>query len=454
MINQKVLKQIERIKTKLYLAQEKDQDFEVFAADSHEYVVGQVVENNDILKFEKDYEISLPECYKAFLLNVGNGGKTSEKSAAGPGYGIFTLGKNIAEFVYSNPKKFLKQDCRIHPKMSDDFWKELNKKIDENISDEEFEYELGKIFSGILPIGTEGCTYYYGLVLNGEFKGRVVNIDIDRRKPYFAFETNFLDWYERWLDEITEGTEGFDADLFNYTLGGAVSHILDVYAVVNDKETKLECLTAILRKKNIDSKILNIFEKEYHSNENGIQKKSLQILAKFDYNRAFPYLADFAKKDLLTVFQFVFWYAKNRSLDWLEFVKTNIEKVNDEETFRFCTYLLKEMKIDYGDIIVPFAAKKDENIRRQTYYSLGLLENKSKYIDAFIIGLNDDSNKVVHSVLQALDGVDDDKLLVHYKSIAEKFPTEQDYILINLNHRLKAFGLTNETIKKNINSFL
>ena len=106
------------------------------------------------------------------------------------------------------------------------------------------------------------------------------------------------------------------------------------------------------------------------------------------------------------------------------------------------------MNFDYGSIIVLFASNKSENIRVETYYSLGQLENKSNYIDTFIQGLNDSSNRVIHSALQALVGLNDNKLLKHYKSIAERFPREKDYILVNLNHRLKPFGLTNKTIKK------
>ncbi|PBJ07290.1 SMI1/KNR4 family protein [Flavobacterium sp. ACN6] len=447
MIDQKTLSQIERIKKKLILAKDTDSDFEVFAADSHNYVVGEAVPNENILKFESDYNISLPECYKAFLMHIGNGGMSYEKSAAGPGYGIFPFGKNIAEFVYSNPENSLKQDCKIHPEMSDDFWKELNKKIDGDISDEDFEDELGEIFAGILPIGTEGCTYYYGLILNGEFKGRVVNIDVDRRKPYFAFESDFLDWYERWLDEITAENANDDNDLFNHTLGGVVTHILEVYKSADDEEIKLECLFAILKKKKIVSQTLDILEKEYKSSKDKIQKKLLQILTKFDYNRAYPYLMEFAKEDTLSVFQFVFWYAKDRSTDWLEFIQENIERINDEETFQFCTYLLKEMKLDYGVMIVPFAFNENEEIRRQLYYSLGQLENKKDYLDTFIIGLKDKSNWVVHAALQALNGIKDEKLLQYYKMIAERYPKEQDYILSNLNRNLEDFGLSSTEIK-------
>lgn len=450
MIDQIILSQIERIKKKLILAKDIDKDFKVFGADSHQYVLGETVSNDVILKFENDFNVSLPESYKAFLMHIGNGGISYENSAAGPCYGIFPFGKNVDEFVYSNPENYLKEDCILYPGLSDEFWKELTKKIeeDEDISNEDFETELGKIYSGILPISSQGCTYYYGLVLSGEYKGRIVNVDLDRQKPFFAFESNFLDWYERWLDEITSESGAEQIDLFSYTLGGAVIHILNVFSTVEGEETKLECLKGILRKQKIDSQTLDVLEKEYKSSKGEIREKLLQILVKFDYDRAYPYLVDFVKEDILSVFQFVFWYAKDRSSDWLEFIKQNTERINDEETFQFCTYLLQEMNLDYGAVILPFALNENNEIRRQLYYSLGQLENKRDYIDTFIMGLNDDANWVIHSALQALDGVEDDKLLIHYKRIAERFPKEKDYILVNLNHRLKPFGLTNKTIKK------
>lgn len=448
MIDQKTSDQVERIKKKLVIAKNTDKDLKVFGADSHEYVVGKMADIADILQFESDYDVSLPDCYKTFLLHIGNGGISYQDSAAGPGYGIFPLGKNVEEFICANPEKYLKEDCKLNPEMSDEFWKDLTKNIDENenLSDEDFNAESGKLYAGILPIGTQGCTYYYGLVLNGEFKGRIVNVDLDCQKPFFVFESNFLDWYERWLDEITSENET-ETELFNYTLGGVVSHILNVYAATDNEEIKLECIYGILKKKKIDSGEFDFLEEQYKSGSGKIKKLLLQLLVKFNYNRACPYLVDFAKEDVLSVFQFVFWYAKDKSADWKEFIKNNIDRINDEETFRFCTYLLKEMKFDYGAVIVPFVYNENEEIKKAAYYSLGQLENKSDYVDTFIVGLQDSSNRVIHSALQAVNGIKDKKLLVYYKMIAEKFPKEQDYILSNLNQNLKLFGLSTTTIK-------
>lgn len=445
------LNQIERIKRKLIIAKEADKKLKVFGAGSHKYILGKPLKPEVIQKFENEYQLDLPKAYKAFLLNIGNGGVSYQNSAAGPSYGIYALGENLNEFIYENAEAYLKEDCKIYPTMSGDFWSDLNKNIDENdeMSEEDFYLELGKIFSGLLPLGSQGCTYYHALVLNGEFKGRIVHVDSERQKPYFVFESNFLDWYERWLDEIIpEDRMAAEPSLFRYTLSGLSSYVLEVYFSAENYEAKKECLDAIVKKDQLNLEVLDVLEKEYKISSGEIQKDILQILTKFDYERAKPYLIDFAKEDLLAVFQFVFWYAKDKSTDWLEVIRSNADTINNEETFRFCTYLLKEMNFDYGEIIIPFTSNKSMNIRISAYYALGQLTNKSNYTDVFIAGLNDNSNRVIHATLQALDGVEDKKLLKHYKMIAEKFPKEKDYILANLNHRLKPYGLTNKTIKK------
>lgn len=325
----------------------------------------------------------------------------------------------------------------------------LNKKVDEkDISDEDYENELGKIYSGILPLGSQGCTYIHALVLNGEHKGRVVNIDLDQQKPKFTFELNFLDWYERWLDEVISGDLIKDTpSWFGYKMGGSEEKILKLYFSTPDNKIKIDCLEGLLNKQKLRSETMQIIEEQYKITSIDQKKVALQILTKFDYEKAQSYLIEFSEESLLNVFQFIFWYAKDKSRDWLSIIESNIEKINDEETFRFCSYLLKEMNIDYGHLIVPFTSHDNDNIRVSAYYSLSQLKNKEEYLETFIIGLNDRANRVIHTVLQALEGIKDKRLLKHYKNIAERFPKEQDYILVNLNHRLKSLGLTTTTIK-------
>ena len=66
--------QIKRIKLKLNVAKETDKYLKVFGAASHKYVINKPINEKKIIAFEKTYRVSLPDCYKTFLTQIGNGG--------------------------------------------------------------------------------------------------------------------------------------------------------------------------------------------------------------------------------------------------------------------------------------------------------------------------------------------------------------------------------------------
>ena len=443
------LSQIDRIKTKLEQAKTADKSFKVFGADSHRYVVNKPAKIDDIKSIENKYSIQIPECYKSFILQIGNGGQAHSNSAAGPFYGIYPLGNNIDELIYEDIEQYLGNECILKPGLSDNEWTSITSRIeDDKISDEEFDKELGKIYGGVLPIGSQGCTYIHGIILNGDYKGRIVNLDLDRQKPRFAFEKNFLDWYERWLDEVISGDLTIDSpSWFGYTMGGTDDELIKLYQSSTNIDEKKEALSGILNKKEISTKTLELIESKYIIEQENLAVLLLQILTKFDYSRAKTHLIKEGERNLLSVFQFIFWYEKDKASEWKEYIENNIIRINDAEAFRFCTYLIAELKIDYGYLINDFIRNDDDEIRSTVIYTLGQLKNKEKYLDTFILGLSDSSNKVIHSSLQALSGVKNKKLLKYYKIIAQKFPVEKDYILSNLNHRLKEFNLSPSKIK-------
>jgi len=431
-------------------AKRADGNLKVFGASRHQYHLNQPVSEKEVLAFEKKYDVQLPLCYKAFLTEVGNGGNSFAHSAAGPFYGIYPLGENVDELIYENTEKYLKQDCVLYPKMTQSYWKELTRQVEENeaISDEDFEKELGKIYGGILPIGSQGCTYIHGIVLNGPYKGRIVNLDIDRQKPHFAFENNFLDWYERWLDEVISGELIRDSpSWFGYVKGGSEEKLLAAYVSSKDADNKQDNLAGLLNKPVLKDGTLDQIE-EWINEDRENKITFLQMLCKSSYERAKPYLLALVDTDLRSVFQVIHGYAKEKSHEWLPMIERSIHRVSDMETFRFCTYILYNTDVDYGAMLLPFTQSANEKIRSHAFYSIGRLPNKKRYLPAFIEGLNDSSNQVIHSTLQALSGVKDDRLLEHFKKIAEKFPVEQDYILSNLNHRLAEYGLDNQSILK------
>ena len=446
-------KQIQRIKNKLLEAKRADNKLKVFGAKSHKYYLNPPATPFEVSEFERKFSIELPECYTAFITQVGNGGTGHADSAAGPFYGIYPVGKNTDELIYDNTEKYLKNDCMIYPKMTDEYWESLTKNIRDNddISDEDYEKEIGKIYAGILPIGSQGCTYLHGIVLNGQHKGRIVNLDVDYQKPKFAFEKNFLDWYERWLDEVISGELIKETpSWFGYCKGGTEEELWTAYISSTDLDEKKDCFFGLLNKNKLKEETLNQIEKLIDTDTDH-KNILIQLICKSDYGKAKKHLIGLIETDLLSIFQSVYWYAKDKSAEWLEVIGSNIQRIEDSETFRFCTYLLTETKEDFGKLILPFTKNSNKDIRITAFYTLGKLKNKKSYMDTFIEGLHDHSNRVVHTTLQALSGVKAGRLLEHYKILAEKFPVEQDYILVNLNHRLAEYGLTNQTIlNKNV----
>ncbi|MCP4156134.1 MAG: SMI1/KNR4 family protein, partial [bacterium] len=113
----KYQQQIEGIKKKLLSAKKNDKRLKVFGASSHKYKLKKPASEDMLLSFEKEYSIVLPECYRAFLSSIGNGGISYANSAAGPFYGIYPLGRCGDELV-ETPNQYLKMPVRIEPNMT------------------------------------------------------------------------------------------------------------------------------------------------------------------------------------------------------------------------------------------------------------------------------------------------------------------------------------------------
>ncbi|MEY8781745.1 SMI1/KNR4 family protein [Allomuricauda sp. XS_ASV26] len=199
--------QIQRIKNKLVRAKEKDKLYKVFGAGGHKYQINAPIDRQDISAFEHNFQIKLPECYKHFVLHIGNEGSSYQNSGAGPYFGIYPFGQHLDDLIYNHVEKHLKRDCILHPFITQKQWDEWTDPLyEDNISDTDFEELNGQLYGGILPLGSQGCSFIHALVLNGNYKGRVVNLDRgELSPPKFSEDLTFLDWYERWLDEIISG---------------------------------------------------------------------------------------------------------------------------------------------------------------------------------------------------------------------------------------------------------
>ena len=256
--------QLQRIQQKLAQAKAADKDLEVFGASSHKYHLNPPVSEAEVLAFEEKYGVSLPEDYRAFVQTIGDANAQKLETMAGPYYGLSAFGTQVDDLLYEGSEIYLKAPCALSPDMTQEEWEALSAPLefDDFEDDEEEGYvievednyfaERAKVFGGLLPLGSQGCTYYHALVLNGKYAGRVVNVDLDLAQPKFAFETNFLDWYERYLDEVISGQLIDDSPTwFGYYRGEPAEELLNEYEHTTDRKTQTDCLDGYIIKKRL-----------------------------------------------------------------------------------------------------------------------------------------------------------------------------------------------------------
>ena len=446
--------QLIRIQQKLAQAKEADKNLEVFGADAHQYHLNPPVSEAEVLAFEKKYGVQLPECYRAFMLTIGDAKAKKSDFIAGPYFGLYAFGTSVDSLLYEKIETYLKAPCNLSPDMTQEEWETLSDPLlfseeEEEEDDDKYFAERAKVFGGLLPLGSQGCTYEHALVLNGKYAGRVVNVDLDLAQPKFAFEANFLDWYERYLDEVISGQLLDDRPTwFGYHRGEPAEVLLNEYEHTTNRKTQTDCLEGVYHKKPpLEPALLDKIEKLIALN-NEDRDFLIEILSQSSYERAKPYLQDLVTKDPKKVFQFVWWYAKDHCAEWVSVVKELLPTITDERTFDFATYLLTEGDDNFEEVILPFTDNENPQIRSTAYYTLGKSEKKEQYLDTFIKGLQETDTGVLCTVMQALSEVTDERLLPYYKAIAKRFPEEKDYVLSNLEYRLASFGLTIEEARK------
>lgn len=203
---------VDRIVDKL--ARVRAQKLKCFGSESHCFRLNPPLDEAKILEFESRHGIHLPPDYRAFLQFAGNGG-------AEPYYGLYPLENwnDFAEWVIDDPiDGFLALPCPLYPELPrDDDWEEQISALSP--------------YQGTLSLGSQGCTYMMQLVVTGAYAGRVVYVDADGQAPYMVCNSDFLEWYERWLDELLAG---YNTNWFGIGIGGTES---DLVAGIEDRQT-------------------------------------------------------------------------------------------------------------------------------------------------------------------------------------------------------------------------
>ena len=184
----------------------------VFGAESHGFKLNPPLSESAVKTFEAQHRIRLPEDYRGFLINLGDGG-------AGPFYGVFKLGEMDDSFEFQKWKEgdgFVGVLSKPFPHTN--AWNDVSDQPEETDDEEAYDKALEAFnerywnaanVNGAIPVCHEGCTYRDWLIVTGPELGHMWHdaradqaglypISIRDKK-----RVTFLEWYVHWLNEAT-----------------------------------------------------------------------------------------------------------------------------------------------------------------------------------------------------------------------------------------------------------
>ncbi|MEM7213578.1 MAG: hypothetical protein AAF479_17125 [Pseudomonadota bacterium] len=441
-----------RIREKLIRVERADPAHLVFGASSHRYSVGPTLTREQIFKVEILNRIELPEAYQRFLLEIGNGGERIGKAAAGPFYGLYAL----TDALSHTDQTSLTAPCVLSPEHSAETWQimvaDAKKRLIESSRDEEHGLETDDdlmfqhLFGGILPIGPQGGPRFHGLVLNGPHTGRVVNLDRTLKPPKFCYEANFLHWYERWLDEALAGMlEQQNGYWFGYQRAGCDVALLNAFDRCDTREERLDCLTSLGKLTSVSISTLGRLEELATDPDMGLRRESIRKLAQFDFRRADLHLRRMIHGDdaeLAFACQTISDFGSSRTPDYVDAIANRLALITDAQAFDKSASVMNLARAEWSDVLRTYACHPEIQVRRSVFCCLWQhpVAIRKRNIDLFVTGLGDDSPTVVHAALQALSDVNDNRLYPAFKEILHRFCEDEQFVLTNVQHRLKEHG--------------
>ncbi|MFC8455196.1 SMI1/KNR4 family protein [Kitasatospora sp. NPDC057223] len=188
----------------------------LYGAQGHQFRLAAPLLEEQISEAEAQLRVSLPEDYRAFLVQVGAGG-------AGPAYGISSLIQEGGAWSWSGPGAesdldqlhlpFPRHDVIVEALAEQVAQEPVEQAFDSREEylrafrawDDEGEALFGQLTTGAVCLGHEGCGTYDWLVVSGAERGSVwfddrpTDAGLTPLGPPDA-RVRFSEWYLNWLD--------------------------------------------------------------------------------------------------------------------------------------------------------------------------------------------------------------------------------------------------------------
>jgi len=414
---------VKRILKLLEQARAKDPDFARFGAYSHQYKLAAPAGEEAIRKFEEQQGVRLPEEYRDFLMFIGNGG-------AGPYYGLYGL--KALEDDLSDSRGLRR--CRsleepvIYPKMSEEEWDRIVNPESRRKREEVYPY------TGVLPIGTQGCTLMTGLMLTGPYRGQVVYYDNDFcGPPFFVREKGFLSWYERWLREVIAGYNDEECG-FGLNVDGNPRQLMELYEQTEDPEERKEIIDSYYKFETLPGKQKTYFKQACaQETDMEVRMKLIKMLVRFhvpgmtkEIEKLWEYGA-YAEAVAIITYEGT-WEVKEA---WYEKIFEILPQLQGNG-FRDACHTFGAMK-DYPNVHAGRLKEAlvredlDRNDRIVLFHSIRDLKGKEEVLDYFLDYLSTEENPtmLIYAVW-CTEGVKNQQLQELYVKLLDKYRTHEN----------------------------
>lgn len=189
---------LDNIREKIDRLSKLDDQRDVFGANKHRYELNECITRSALSVIEDEYRISLPDDYRAFLSELGNGG-------VGPSFGLYRIEQSIDRLCrrqaferkrglpisgLQSESPFTDEDARniIQRRLDGDTYYAIKRKGTRN---------------GALEISHRGAAADF-LIINGSQRGKMWCLDenLGNWCPSVVelSRCDFLSWYEVWLE--------------------------------------------------------------------------------------------------------------------------------------------------------------------------------------------------------------------------------------------------------------
>ena len=360
---------IQELRAQLEQAAKADPEQKYFGADLHKYRWNPPASPEEVEAFEQKIGVSLPEEYRNFLLQAGNGG-------AGPFCGLFSL-----EQVESWMEWELEPDQPpyLSPEQCDEDWEE---------SEENWK-------RGCIPIESQGDTYFTCLMVTGPNRGRVVYLDYEGSWVFFPREPGFLCWYQRWLRETCLHYNKF---WFGTNLDGDEQELQAQYREAKTEEDKLSILHSMDKFPSFSPQTMEFLKAaicEWLHTEDA--REFLQLA----YRISPEFLFDFLEKRWETgqydaAVQEI-WYAQwhirqetDRIIQsWYAAILEKLPQLSEDTQVCAVDLLQKSSAVRLEQVRPIFEQAKDPENRLQLPTSLSRFEETAENLDLWLLALEE-----------------------------------------------------------------